>query len=287
VQYDTERAKFAGHERDLQRTPGSTGDDLDYMHARYESPVVGRFLSVDLIDGESGHPVSWNRYTYARSNPVKLVDPTGLYVFECAKDVANCAAHAEAFEKARQWALNSGNAAVAAAAAAYGGRGVDNGVKVSYGDPGVLRDGNTGVAPNPLDGNTRMGLDAKVVIRPGLEPDNELAAVAHEGSHVQDAWGFVGSFTGLSSWVESKELTFEETETNAFRISDAVWKLRTKTVNYNCPGCDLGVRAKRPADVEQAIRRILSNPSGPYAAHLQERQFGGLGPPPTATPTGK
>lgn len=45
---DAERMKFTGHERDLNNA-GGTGDDLDYMHARYCSPVTGRFLSVDPV----------------------------------------------------------------------------------------------------------------------------------------------------------------------------------------------------------------------------------------------
>jgi RHS repeat-associated protein len=56
------------------------GDDLDYMHARHESPVTGRFLSVDpALDGEKTTrlPQRWNRYTYVISNPLKYTDPKG------------------------------------------------------------------------------------------------------------------------------------------------------------------------------------------------------------------
>ncbi len=73
---DTERMKFTGHERDLASLAG-TGDDLDYMHARHESPVTGRFLSVDSHQGESTSPQSWNRYAYVRDSPLKLVDLIG------------------------------------------------------------------------------------------------------------------------------------------------------------------------------------------------------------------
>ncbi|MFY9824701.1 MAG: RHS repeat-associated core domain-containing protein [Thermoanaerobaculia bacterium] len=76
---DTERMKFTGHERDLA-SPNGPGDDLDYMHARHESPVVGRFLSVDPSQKShhSNAPESWNRYTYALANPLKFVDPDGM-----------------------------------------------------------------------------------------------------------------------------------------------------------------------------------------------------------------
>jgi RHS repeat-associated protein len=73
---NAERMKFTGHERDL----GGAGleDDLDYMHARYCSPLAGRFLSVD--PKRMGKPVagqSWNRYAYTEGNPLKFVDPDG------------------------------------------------------------------------------------------------------------------------------------------------------------------------------------------------------------------
>jgi RHS repeat-associated protein len=73
---DGERLKFTGHERDLASAAGA-GDDLDYMHARHESPIAGRFLSVDRHLGRSSTPQSWNRYSYVQNNPLKLVDLNG------------------------------------------------------------------------------------------------------------------------------------------------------------------------------------------------------------------
>jgi RHS repeat-associated protein len=73
---DPTRIKFTGHERDLNLS-GQTTDDLDYMHARHYNPNLGRFLSVDPVDGEVGRSQSWNRYTYAWNNPVQLIDPDG------------------------------------------------------------------------------------------------------------------------------------------------------------------------------------------------------------------
>ena len=68
--------KFTGHERDLASAAG-TGDDLDYMHARHESPVTGRFLSVDTLAGSASLPQTWNRYLYAGDNPLRYLDPNG------------------------------------------------------------------------------------------------------------------------------------------------------------------------------------------------------------------
>jgi RHS repeat-associated protein len=65
---------FTGHERDT----ATLASNLDYMHARYFSPNLGRFLSVDPVGGEVGSSQSWNRYSYVRNNPIIRNDPTGL-----------------------------------------------------------------------------------------------------------------------------------------------------------------------------------------------------------------
>lgn len=73
-----ERMRFTGHERDL--TGASAEDDLDYMHARYYSPMVGRFLSVDPgRDARLELPQSWNALSYVRGGPTRHADPTGKF----------------------------------------------------------------------------------------------------------------------------------------------------------------------------------------------------------------
>ncbi|NJL30028.1 MAG: hypothetical protein HC897_20105, partial [Thermoanaerobaculia bacterium] len=69
--------KFTGHERDSNGT--GTAGDLDYMHARYCSPTLGRFLSFDPIGGNPRAPQSWNRYAYALNSPMNYTDPEGLF----------------------------------------------------------------------------------------------------------------------------------------------------------------------------------------------------------------
>ncbi|MCE7957663.1 MAG: hypothetical protein DYH06_06945 [Acidobacteria bacterium ACB2] len=51
-----------------------------YDHARFYRGVVGRFTSVDAQNGRVEDPASWNRYAYARNNPLKYVDPDGRRV---------------------------------------------------------------------------------------------------------------------------------------------------------------------------------------------------------------
>jgi RHS repeat-associated protein len=68
--------KYTGHERDVV---DGQGEALDYMLARYYSPNLGRFLSVDPTwsSAHRGKPQTWNRYSYVMNNAVNLTDPDG------------------------------------------------------------------------------------------------------------------------------------------------------------------------------------------------------------------
>lgn len=68
--------KFTGHERDGDLASSVYG--LDYMHARYYSAMLGRFLSVDRISGSVARPQSFGLYTYVGGNPLTFTDPFGL-----------------------------------------------------------------------------------------------------------------------------------------------------------------------------------------------------------------
>jgi RHS repeat-associated protein len=52
--------------------------DLINMNARLYDPNTGRFISPDPLVGELLDAQTFNRYSYARNNPVTLADPTGL-----------------------------------------------------------------------------------------------------------------------------------------------------------------------------------------------------------------
>jgi len=80
--------KFTGHERDSDPAGGIS--PIDYMHARYYTPDVARFLSVDMHPGRPAAPQSWNRYPYARGNPLKYFDPDGEDI-KLAGDIGNVA----------------------------------------------------------------------------------------------------------------------------------------------------------------------------------------------------
>jgi len=80
--------KFTGKERDAE-----TG--LDYFGFRYYSGAHGRFTSPDPFMGSANvaNPQTWNRYAYARNNPLRYIDPLGLYAspaYNCDENHKEC-----------------------------------------------------------------------------------------------------------------------------------------------------------------------------------------------------
>ncbi|MEW6574484.1 MAG: RHS repeat-associated core domain-containing protein [Bacillota bacterium] len=59
---------------------------LLYMRARYYNPEVRRFVNQDALLGDISDGQSMNRYAYVEGNPVKYVDPMGLWTKEVHKD---------------------------------------------------------------------------------------------------------------------------------------------------------------------------------------------------------
>jgi RHS repeat-associated protein len=55
----------------------STQSGLIYLHARVYDPATGQFLSRDPLEAITGQP-----YTYAKGNPHRFTDPSGLSVLE-------------------------------------------------------------------------------------------------------------------------------------------------------------------------------------------------------------
>jgi RHS repeat-associated protein len=70
---DGVRQHFTGYEADTE-----TG--LNFAQARYQSPVQGRFTSVDPLGRSANvlNPQSLNRYSYVENDPLNAVDPTGM-----------------------------------------------------------------------------------------------------------------------------------------------------------------------------------------------------------------
>jgi len=87
---DVTTKRFTGqyHEAGL---PG--GEGLSFYNARWYDPQLGRFISADTIVPEPQNPQDFNRYTYARGNPVRFSDPTGHVYYDPGMDAVfpgNC-----------------------------------------------------------------------------------------------------------------------------------------------------------------------------------------------------
>jgi len=62
--------KLTTYERDSE-------SGLDYAHARFDSPALGRFMSLDPLGGSTGNPQSLNRYAYVANDPINFSDTSG------------------------------------------------------------------------------------------------------------------------------------------------------------------------------------------------------------------
>lgn len=71
---DSIRQKFTGYQKDAETS-------LDFAEARMYENVTGRFTAVDPTLKSVGfdEPQTWNRYIYVTNNPLRFVDPFGLW----------------------------------------------------------------------------------------------------------------------------------------------------------------------------------------------------------------
>ncbi|MCI0558557.1 MAG: hypothetical protein MN733_08685, partial [Nitrososphaera sp.] len=228
---DKPRQKFGSKERDNE-----TG--LDWFNpGRYFASVQGRFTSVDplLSSGDVYTPQSWNRYAYAFNNPLRFIDPFGLYNWDTSaggsytdeelrersknktlsRRERNDAKRALGFREKFRSALDQAHQAagssrlnsderqdVGAAANSYGAENDDNGVIVGR---------RSGGGP----GSTRLNDDdtINVVFRDNLKGNDLVTVVTHEGRHVADGQAFLESPTFFHG---GTNLTHYEREQRAF-----------------------------------------------------------------------
>jgi RHS repeat-associated protein len=194
--YGTLVGKFTSKERDAE-----TG--LDFFGARYMSSAQGRFTSADpfLNSAKLWDPQTWNRYSYALNNPLKIVDPNGLYnlVNNCDEDNKKCNKEFEQnaknlkqgiadlqkqVDKMKDGAEKNG---LQAALYAIGTENDYNNVNVSFGPTG---DGAAALTSPTYNGQTNS-LDYNITFDPkrtsfGGTTNGWAIDAAHEGTHVAD-----------------------------------------------------------------------------------------------------
>jgi RHS repeat-associated protein len=101
---------FTGHQYDPE-----TG--LVYARARYYDADLGRFISLDSLEGEIGDAPSLHRYAYVRQNPLRYTDPTG-HQFATSCDTPTGAPACAAATQAMGEGAAAGTASATAAPAA-------------------------------------------------------------------------------------------------------------------------------------------------------------------------
>jgi RHS repeat-associated protein len=162
-----EKKQFTGHERDAE--------SLDYMHARFYAPYMGRFLSVDptLTSAKQSLPQSWNRYSYAMDTPLTLIDPDGKVVYVAP---------------AMQAAVNNGRQNSPAFAAMYDAANNDPRVywtirSAANAKPGTRAD-STQLTPTKDEKGIVTRIMTFTNIPSILTLNVQTQLIAHEGAHV-------------------------------------------------------------------------------------------------------
>ena len=251
------------------------------------SAPQGRFLSPDPLGGELSDPQTLNKYGYTRNNPLKFVDPTGLY--DCLEDDELCLSRLADFEERRKELLMSEDLLVARAAEAYGTPGDGNGVILRFADPDDPALDAVTTYGHGLDPTTPGGIRAETVVTidPTKGGTDLNVLIGHEGSHVADARQFISSVSnsfarGGQGIDYSLNLTQYQTESRAFQVTHSIRARANEPRNYgNCvPACSLGGRVA-PAAAIETIDRLLMNAyfNGNRASEAQTLIYPGFAPP--------
>jgi RHS repeat-associated protein len=227
---DKVRQKFNSYERDNET-------NLDYAKARMFGSGLGRFTSSDpmMASAKPINPQSMNRYSYTTNNPMKYVDPTGLYTWhqdlggntrdedllananaiqdsrarrQSVRDANRIIGQRNKFRNALRDAKAAGENSsdrdrVAVATGSYGKEYENNGVVVTFGenddnDPGVTTANGQAPLSTNEDGTVSR---AEILVRfdNDANTENLILAVAHEGQHVADRQAFANAVNTATS----------------------------------------------------------------------------------------
>jgi len=205
---------FTGKERDAE-----SGND--YFGARYYSSTMGRFMSPDP-EGVGAHedfPQTWNMYSYSLNSPLVMTDPTGMYSCDdqsggkCDDSSEGDKAVKDRLDQARDAARHLTGSDWADAMRginAIGTANDGNGVHIAFG----TTDGSP-AQTTVQDKTITLRIDYRSLI--GGDSVSMSSAIAHEGSHVQDAkdWANAG-------YTDAANPTRFSTEWTAYGVTNAL-----------------------------------------------------------------
>ena len=186
---DAVRKQFTAYERDNE-------SDLDYAGARYYKSAHGRFNSPDplLNSGRPNAPKTWNRYAYVLNNPLKLVDPTGLYEWDASlgsgeTDETKLSQKVRGRRQAFRTFLDKGRANLAKIGATYG---TDSG-KYKKAEEALNSYGTENDTKGKKGDKVLVGTDASQSTD-GLVKEKDKNGIIHatfKESYIDQAAGFV------------------------------------------------------------------------------------------------
>ena len=216
---DSNRYKFTGKERD-------TESGLDNFGARYNASTMGRFMTPDplLNSGRPSSPQTWNRYSYALNNPLKIKDPTGLYNVNCGDD-KSCQKSAERLKKGLEKLQNKVDkmkdsdqkTRLEHALGAMGTQNDGNNVNVSFGAIAGTAAATTDAHFDSAT-NSYSSFDVKFdMSKTGNSDANGMAINgAHEGAHVGDYQDPLGRSQNPATAMDGFQYEFRGYQTSAW-----------------------------------------------------------------------
>jgi RHS repeat-associated protein len=214
---------FTGKERDSE-------SGLDNFGKRYHASTMGRFMTPDpigIMKQKLRDPQQWNMYSYSRNNPLRFMDPTGMYVADCGSGVKNCDKQIQNLDKSLQNALKSKDPNVVKAAQAYGKLGDANGVNVSlvkvvdakHPDVTGTTGAQAGTGGFTVDANGKVQQATQVNIKAGMGGSQLEETAVHEGVHVEDRENFVNTITP-TTYDRNLNITHAQSERNAYGVEN-------------------------------------------------------------------
>jgi RHS repeat-associated protein len=228
----------------LHAAPASTHASIDttthfarsYFGARYYASQTGRFTTVDpFFDLQANlvEPQRWNRYAYVSNNPLRYVDPLGLYQFEaaCGNGDSACFESQQRFRDALAAVRTAANNLEIGSkernrlerALKRIGETEGSGATIAFGDAGQDVLGRANWFANKITLNVGL-IDS--VSRTARADTGALfaATVAHEGTHLSGAFPGLGR-VGIGNYAyvsEGRPLFAESSVYQGLGVNDSL-----------------------------------------------------------------